>query len=860
MSAAASPPLSSVAPAASSARFGGWRADALAVVGLVGLVAAIYGDLLVPWTATVVSHGAGDIYRYFLPFRDFGYGELARGNLPFWNPYLFSGTPFIGGWQSAMFYPPNLIYLVLPLYQALNVEAALHVLLMALFTFLWARQRDIRPPGAFFAGVVAICSGAYVERVLAGQLTVLCALAWVPLFFCAIEKIVDRPSLGWVLVGMLALAMQVLAGHPGYNLMVGFVAIFYLGALVVEGSLREIGRSTAVSGGWQLRVHWRRLKDFRASFFALALIGIGAALISMVQLMTGLETAGESLRGGGVDYRWASTYSLPPENLLTILVPGILGDILTVPYWGRTFFWDANLFFGVVTVALAALGATAAGRHEQRRGLIALILAMLVLSLGHHTAIHRLLFDWVPGFAQLRAPSKFSSFAVFAVALLAGVGVDRLLATRSGSRNAAGWLALLGVVLLFFAAWVQSLSGSGEWQDLVHSLQKEQEVYYWLSDGDVARAAVQARNGLVMGAIIALLAALLLGISRRRRWPGVVLVAVGVLDLFVFARTYRGEFPVEDLDRPIAERRFRNIDPMTRTFDLGGQRDRARNHAMRFRRSVVWGYDPIVLGRYAEFIRFTQNLKAPLWYMTNMTPRVPHPLLRLVRADAMIQPAPGDPLPLPKEHAAYRIWGHEQNTEREGPSMVLPLEAEPLPRFLLLSEFVSLPERDLVLPFMGEPSLDLSQIAVLDRVPLGVHPHPGPVKGEVKLLAESTDELVLDVTVDSEALLVVTDAYSEGWRAVPVDPADTRRYEVLPVDHILRGIPLPAGHHRIRLEYAPAGVRIGLWISAGSAVLYLLAVASWLGWCLLSRRRRGRAPAQATEILDTGPTASTTTT
>ncbi len=827
------------AAAAPRAPASAWRADALAVAGLIALVAALYGDLLLPGTETVVSHGAGDIFRYFLPVRAFGYEELARGNIPYWNPYLFSGTPFVGAWQSAMFYPLNLLHLVLPLHLALNVEAALHVLLMALFTCFWARQRGIRPAGAFFAGVVAICSGAYVERVLAGQLTVLAALAWVPLFYCALEKVLDRPSFGWILVGILALAMQVLAGHPGYNLMAGFVAVFYALIRLGEASLRRLPTTAVRRGGFDLRFGWRRFADFRNTFLALATIGIGAVLISAVQLWTGLDVAGESLRGSGVDYRWASTYSLPPENLLTIFVPALFGDVLTVPYWGRTFFWDANLFFGVVTVVLAFLGATAPGRSEARRGLVALILVMLVLSLGRHTWVHRLLFDWVPGFAQLRAPSKFSSFAVLAVALLAGIGVDRLLGAASGVRRAAGWLLVLGVVLLLGGAWVDAMAAGTDWQDLVRYVQEEHEVYYWLSDPDVARAAPLARSGLLVAGGIAVLAAGLLVMAQRRRWAAVLVVAIAVVDLFAFARTYRGEFRAEDLERPVADRLFRNGDPKRRTFDLGGQRDRSRNRAMAFRRSVIWGYDPIVLGRYAEFIRFTQKLKAPLWYMTNMTPRKPHPLMRLVRADTVILPAEGDPVPLPAKKAAFRVWGHDQNSEAEGPDSLLPLEAEPLPRFLFVSDFVALPDREHVLPFMGQPGLDLARFAVLDRLPLGVHPHGGKVRGEIRVLSESSDEIVLDVTVDAEGLLVLTDIFSEGWRAVPIDAADERRYEVLPVDHILRGIPLRPGHHRFRLEYAPASVRIGPWVSLGGGVLYLLAVLVWAGRGL-ALRRRGR--------------------
>jgi len=55
-------------------------------------------------------------------YETLGFDELARGNLVQWNPHVFSGTPFFGSIQPALLYPPNLVYLVLPLPKAINVD------------------------------------------------------------------------------------------------------------------------------------------------------------------------------------------------------------------------------------------------------------------------------------------------------------------------------------------------------------------------------------------------------------------------------------------------------------------------------------------------------------------------------------------------------------------------------------------------------------------------------------------------------------------------------------------------------------------------------------------------------------------
>jgi len=58
------------------------------------------------------------------------------------------------------------------------------------------------------------------------------------------------------------------------------------------------------------------------------------------------------------------------------------------------------------------------------------------------------------------------------------------------------------------------------------------------------------------------------------------------------------------------------------------------------------------------------------------------------------------------------------------------------------------------------------------------------------------------------------------------------RYEVMPANYCLRAVPLQAGHHKILMEYAPMGYRIGWWISIVAATGWLVA----LGW-LLARKR-----------------------
>ena len=74
-------------------------------------------------------------------------------------------------------------------------------------------------------------------------------------------------------------------------------------------------------------------------------------------------------------------------------------------------------------------------------------------------------------------------------------------------------------------------------------------------------------------------------------------------------------------------------------------------------------------------------------------------------------------------------------------------------------------------------------------------------------------------------VLVLSDLYHPGWRAtVDGTPVPVRR-----ANHALRAVTVPAGVHRVVIDYAPASIRTGTAVS----LLGLMALAAMV-W------RRGR--------------------
>ena len=788
-------------------------------LGYAGLTFAIFGDALIATGDLVITHRPGDTSLYFTRFRYFGFSELQNGNLALWNPHIFGGAPFVGTVQSAMLYPLNLIFLFLPVAKAVNVSIAFHHFLTGVLMYAWARNRELRAFPAFFSGVLVMFGAAYFMRAYAGHLTMLNALAWTPLILLSVDKIFTRPSLGWSLVGVFAVSMQASAGYPQSAYASALVLAMYCVFRYVRCE-RKVGVA-----------------------MALAPIAVLPALICALPLWTGLEAGGESLRGGGVDYAFATTFSFPPENLLGFLAPRYLGDHVTFPYWGRWSIWDASLYFGVGGFALMLFGIVR-GEAAQKRFSTVIMLVMLLICLGGYTPAFRWIFDWVPGFSLFRAPSKYAFHVAIFAALLSGIGLQAVLDGKRGTRVLSGIFAVFSVLFLaaFVALRLDAVFHDEEarWIEWHEWLKGTGEVFLWGQTTDTLEidATLFSSATMLAPALLCFVVALLLWFSNRSRTVVIWLAVVAMGDVFVHAATYRENFRISDNARGPVEELYRSVPGDNRTLSLSGLDHSVRNHEMMVGAQAMWGYDPLILRRYAEFMEFTQRhdqsvykdaaaSPSSMWdhhfhglEVTKFPPAGPwpntyHPLMRMLRC-------------------RYVIPASLYTPEIDGAQIVEMPGA--LPRFYFAQSVSVIGETEARLQALAAPDFDLEREVIVEAA-LSIKPKAKPRNVELAVLDSGTDHVTLDIVAPKDTFLVMTDVYSEGWRAMALEGSEQSEYQVVPTNHVLRGVPLREGVHRLRIEYAPDSYRIGRWISIGSIGVYLglllivgiQAIAGWAG-------------------------------
>lgn len=806
MSSSAITPERSTLPREDAVGFGTWGANPwvnpLAAVFLMALTVAVLGATLFS-RELVFSNDHRDLALQFVHWRKFGFDELRAGHLALWNPHIYSGAPFFGGFQSALLYPPNWLYLCLPLGVAINTGIALHVFLTGFGMFLWMRERGLHPLAALFAGVIFMLSGPVFPHIYAGHLPNLCAMAWGPFVFLAIDGWLRSRTPGWLLMGAASVAMQILAGHPQYVFYTGAAAGLYAAAQVAIAR----DRLRAIAG--------------------LAAFPLAGAALSAVQLLEGFHAAAESVRNHGTTLAFAAKFGFPPENLLTALVPNFFGGLYTHHYWGRWQLWEMCVFFGVTGLVMAGYG-LAKGPRFRVWSCAGVAFVLLVMAFGPYTPLFKLLYWYAPGFSHFRGWSKFTYPAVLLLIAVAATGFDVLL--RGGVRSSRGGIFLLTLGLgvgAFALLENQGIARGAEgtlapWRFCIHLLSNSVERSHVGArnlDGPVyiaAMAGYAVRQTGFAALALAILGALLLLARRHPRALAGVLVLASV-EMVGYARSCLDRFPLQEaFTTPDA--RFLSAHAAD-SFRVDVQNN--HNLAMSMGGYDLWGYDPGVLRRYAEWITASQGLDPDDATETIEFHRAPTVFASLLRA---LGTGPADPV-----------------LSRGGQSIAVgSFNVPPGPRLILVPHARVVPARNEELDAVFAPGFDPAQEVLLETAPVPAPAGVAPA-GVARLLAESTDSLTIEADLLAPAVLLVTDAYSDGWCARSLLPdrggGTQTHYQVLPADYCLRGIPLGQGHHRIILEYRPTAYVVGKWLALTALFLYLAAVIAWRAGFLSARIR-----------------------
>jgi len=346
-----------------------------------------------------------DLYFLFYPahFR-FGH-ELASGRLPLWNADLGLGINEMADSQFGFFYPPNLLFTVLPTALGIDVLAWLHCALATGAVFLLCMRCGLAAPSAAVGAVALACGMAL--HALSGWTTMLATFAWCPVALLAARTLADQPGLGRALALGVVLALQLLAGYLQFSL----YTIALLPLFVWPTKLPVAPRLVRTLG-------WTALA---------AAVGLGLAAVAV---FPALAAVAGSVRERANIPEWF--YEIVPVRLASY-PRGLAAPALD----------DRIPIYAGVLVPLLALGAVTARGLAPRLRVPALVLtsAALILSLGKQTLIFPLLWR-LPIGHLLTHPHKWTFFFSLGLTLLAATGAETLRRGEISTVARALWLAL----------------------------------------------------------------------------------------------------------------------------------------------------------------------------------------------------------------------------------------------------------------------------------------------------------------------------------------------------------------------------------------------------------------------------------
>ncbi len=676
-----------------------------------------------------------------IPRIAFAAAALAEGDFPYWNPYVFGGMPFFADPHVGLLYPPRLALAFLaprgdlPVWPA-EFAIVLHFWIAAFGMFLVGRGLfGLASWGAAFAGLAYGLSGMMVVH--ACHPGMIFQIAWFPvLFFLFVRGFDSWPR---ALAAGLALGVSFLAGHPQ-------TTAYTLLALVVTGGFLAVGAARSDAARPRLAAALARLA-------ASLLVASG---LFAVQLLPSLELLSLSERASLAPAA-AAEYALTWRQVAKFLAP---------TYFGHTEATSPRL-----VLLLAAIGVWFRARFAGTRplgGLRGLLVVFAALSflfaLGPRFVVWPVLVH-VPGLGLFRAPVRMLYLWNFALALVAGDALDRLVRGEIATARPARWFAVVAGALTLAALPILAAKG----------LVRGGEVARSLSD----HVAILV---LAMGALAAAVLAIAAAGHARSAVRGAVVLAALAVDLFLLGYGYN-DGPTDPRDR------FRReADEIARLaqegraesfrvkMSQGERRLFERNQGSVDRLFLLEGYNPIALAR-----------------------RLP--------------PTPWS------EDAALDLMNVKYVVDTTGAEPVLRERVGYLPRAAL---FYSARVMDDSAAAGGPlPPFDHRRELLLEEPPGVALPADGAsAAARARVARYAADEIEVEVETAENAILLLSEVWYPAW----VARVDGERRRVLRANGCLRAVAVESGRHTVLFRYESEAFRRGLAVTIGTAGLTLVAL------------------------------------
>ena len=694
--------------------------------------------------------GIIDVPALSYPFHALAGRAARKGSLALWNPYILGGSPFLANSQSALFYPLNAMYYVLPVPAAWMLALTIRMFLAGLFMALFVRALGGTAAGCIVSGMIFSACGfmtAWQGQAIGD------GAIWLPLICYSVHRLHRAPSARSVGLGAISFAMPALAGHPetAFHLaLTGAALAFVLWLFPWD----------AAAGRFDLR--------FLAAFAAIGVLAMGLASVQMLPTLEWLPHLNQKLD--------------QPEPARTRHdAQGFFSrDIGSDPNSAFIPIPEGASFAGVAALLLAAVALSHRDRHP-----VVFFAAVTVLAVAiaysvqpiHTIVVHLPLIKAMKN-------ARFILIATFGIASMAGLGASLLEEKAPRNAGRTPWL-LLG------AAFVVVLFGVFE----VHRATARAPSFMTGPGGSLVF--------LILASI--LLAARLRGMLSGRPFAFLV-CGLTAIELLSFSHGFFGFAPVKEIfpRPPVFDFLARQGDPSAFRIAKAGYPIPA-NSGMMYGIQMAEGYD-ICTERTRLFTRgLTEMRDDGVFFLSDRIAQNRDRRLDMLNVKYLVVITPSvDFDRLASQAGRFEMVYREnsiavfENKSVLARAFVVPQDG---------AEVVADPAAQL--DRLKDPEFDpLRRVVIPEPLP-AAGPGDSPFTSGVQLLEARNNSSAFQTRTPAAGVFVLSQMYYPGWRAT----VDGREAKVLAVDFALTGIALPAGTHEVRFTFEPRSFKIGAVIS-----------------------------------------------
>ena len=745
---------------------------------------------------TDIVAGGDNIYSssafYYLNHESF----KDNRELILWNPYAYSGYPFITSIIGGRFFPTNLFLLFSYKDFYLNYYYPIFIFIAGFFTFLFLRKLKLGYFGSFIGGFIFMLNGNLVQRSLAGDPAHVIAHSLIPVIFYLTEIFFERKNIISASLVTLALAAQFLSGQVQFFF---YTCLFLLGYYAFR-TISDI----------------RNLKKY-LGYGSLILIFV--LLISAIQLLPLLQF-GKYITNRGLDsdFNYITQGSLPPYHLINLIMPYFFGVRLLETYWG---FPHAEFYFylgiGALILSLIAIISTKNGkvRFFWITGVITLILAM-----GRYTPLFKVINLIFPVLGFFQVPSRFLIIFTFCIAVLAGFGADFISKGKiSVSKYKFVNILLLIVSILSLVVLVGTIFG----ESLIKS--KGEEIlkdYYYGKYKDTATVRANsfdyflgklnsAYNSIVfsLASFFILTSAFLILIylfvkgKIRKEIFYIFLIMFIAIELFSFNSVVADREVMENKFFPDEHKRENLFDETEVIRFLKNDDDLFRVHqgdewivpyylAVRHNIYITTGYDTLNLNYYNDFYKNANN------YSENSSSK----LLGVLNVKYIL--------------SSTEINNSGFIFEKKINGTYIYKNRKFLPRFYFVYNYKLVNSN--VIEYMKTTEFNpKNEVILIDKVNFSNGQNSSY---KIEVLENSPNRIKLNVNTENPGFLVYSDSWYPGWNAYD----NGKKTEVYRANYIQKAIFLENGEHEVEFVFKPRLFDIGKYLSLIGLVLIFMII------------------------------------